>query len=100
MLIYEHEPHASDQKEGGDKAARSALLYGSSRASTRSYYVHHMQRISKAAVYFDARAIRKRVVAARVGRVRLAAVGVSGLAPMKRGELRSSPSQAPAATTY
>ena len=36
----------------------------------------------------------------RVGRVRLAAVGVWGLAPMKRRELRSSPSQAPAATTF
>ena len=37
--------------------------YGRARGSTRSFYVHHMQRISKAAVYYDARAIRKRVVA-------------------------------------
>ncbi len=37
--------------------------YGETRASTTSFYVHHMQRISKAAVYYDARAIRKRVVA-------------------------------------
>ena len=35
--------------------------YGSSRASTRSFYVHHMQQVSKAAVMHDARAIRVQI---------------------------------------
>ena len=35
--------------------------YGSTRISTRSYLVHHVQQISKAAVIGDARAILKQV---------------------------------------
>ena len=34
---------------------------GSSRGSTRSFYVHRMQQISKAAVVHDARAIRVQI---------------------------------------
>ena len=36
--------------------------YGSLRASTRSFYAYHLQQISKAAVMYDARAIRKEVI--------------------------------------
>ena len=35
--------------------------YGSTRISTRSYLVHHVQQISKAAVIGDARAILKQI---------------------------------------
>ena len=35
--------------------------YGRSRGSTRSFYVHHMQQISKAATTADARAIRVQI---------------------------------------
>ena len=35
--------------------------YGRARASTRSFYTHHMQQIVKAAVVHDARAIRVQV---------------------------------------
>ena len=37
--------------------------YGSLRVSTRSFYAYHLQQISKAAVMYDARAIRKEVLA-------------------------------------
>ena len=37
--------------------ARDGTKYGSSRRSTRSYYTHHIQRISLAAVISDARNI-------------------------------------------
>lgn len=37
--------------------ARDRTKYGSSRRSTRSYYTHHTQRISLAAVISDARNI-------------------------------------------
>jgi len=40
--------------------------YGSTRASPKSYYVHHLQQISKAAVVYDAIAIRKQHRATRV----------------------------------
>ena len=36
--------------------------YGSARSSPKSYYVHHSQQIAKAAVVFDAYAIRKAAV--------------------------------------
>ena len=63
-------PHSRSQVKRYTGRAKGAgaidrTKYGETRASTKSYYVHHMQRISKAAVYFDARAIRKRVVAAK-----------------------------------
>ena len=63
-------PHSRSQVKRYTGRAKGAgaidrTKYGETRASTKSYYVHHMQRISKAAVYFDARAIRKRIVAAK-----------------------------------
>ena len=36
--------------------------YGSTRTSPKSYFVHHTQRITKAAVMHDAKAILKQVV--------------------------------------
>ena len=43
------------------KGARDSTKYGSSRTSTRNFYVHHTQRISLAAQQYDARAIRKKL---------------------------------------
>ena len=45
------------------RGATDRTKYGSTRVSTRSFYVHHMQQIVKAAVMYDAMAIRKQVVA-------------------------------------
>ena len=41
------------------KGARDSTKYGSSRTSARSFFVHHTQRLSLAAVQYDAKAIRK-----------------------------------------
>ena len=41
---------------------RDRTRYGSTRISPKSYFVHHTQRITKAAVMFDAKAILKQVV--------------------------------------
>ena len=38
--------------------------YGSARNSPRAYYVHHTQQLSKAAVMYDAMAIRKQIIRA------------------------------------
>ena len=38
-------------------------LYGRTRISTKSFFVHHTQHLAKAAVMYDARAILKRVTA-------------------------------------
>ena len=35
--------------------------YGDTRISTKSFYVHHAQMLSKAAVMHDAKAIRRRI---------------------------------------
>ena len=43
------------------KGGTDRTKYGSSRASTRSFYVHHMQQVSKAAVVHDARATRVQI---------------------------------------
>ena len=43
------------------KGGTDRTKYGSSRASTRSFYVHYMQQVSKAAVVHDARAIRVQI---------------------------------------
>ena len=47
------------------KSATDRTRYGTTRASTRSYYVHHTQQIVKAAVMYDAQAIRKQVLCER-----------------------------------
>ena len=41
------------------------INYGLTRRSTRSYELHHKQRISLAAVMADAKAIRRRLLALR-----------------------------------
>ena len=43
------------------KGSRDATKYGSSRTSPTNFYIHHVQRISVAAVSYDAKAIRKAV---------------------------------------
>ena len=43
------------------KGGTDRTKYGSSHASTRSFYVHHMQQVSKAAVMYDARATRVQI---------------------------------------
>ena len=44
------------------KGAVDRTRYGSTRISPKSYFVHHTQRITKAAVMYDAKAILKQVV--------------------------------------
>ena len=39
--------------------------YGSARDSPKAFYTHHMQQIVKAAVVYDAQAIRKQVIGLR-----------------------------------
>ena len=41
------------------KTARDSTRYGTSRTSTRNFYVHHTQRIGLAAKQYDAKATRK-----------------------------------------
>ena len=41
------------------KGAHDRTRYGTARSSTKSFEAHHTQRISKAAVIYDAMAIRK-----------------------------------------
>ena len=50
--------------EGRTKGAGASdrTKYGSTRASARSFMVHHTQRISLAAVKYDALAIRKKML--------------------------------------
>ena len=47
------------RSEGRNAADRTK--YGGTRISTKSFYVHHSQMLSKAAVMHDAKAIRKRI---------------------------------------
>ena len=60
--------------EGGTDRTK----YGSSRASTRSFYVHHMQQVSKAAVMYDARATR-----VQIGCLKQRALERAGAAPTR-----------------
>ena len=43
------------------KGAVDRTQYGTTRVSTKSFYTHHTQQMSKAAVMYDAKAIRKQV---------------------------------------
>ena len=43
------------------RGATDRTKYGGTRISTKSFYVHHSQMLSKAAVMHDAKAIRKRI---------------------------------------
>ena len=47
------------------KGARDSTKYGTARVSPRSYFTHHTQQMSKAAVMYDAMAIRKRLCSRR-----------------------------------
>ena len=58
------------------KGGTDRTKYGSSRASTRSFYVHHMQQVSKAAVVYDARATR-----VQIGCLKQRALERAGAAP-------------------
>ena len=60
------------------KGGTDRTKYGSSRASTRSFYVHHMQQVSKAAVMHDARAIR-----VQIGCLKQRALERAGAAPTR-----------------
>ena len=53
-----------DERASGPGAV-DRTKYGSTRASPKSYYVHHLQQISKAAVVYDAMAIRKQILSLR-----------------------------------
>ena len=44
------------------KGATDRTVYGTTRVSTRSFYTHHTQQMSKAAVMHDAKAIRRQVL--------------------------------------
>ena len=52
-------PRGAREKGAG---ASDRTKYGSTRASARSFMVHHTQRISLAAVKYDALAIRKKML--------------------------------------
>ena len=59
----------------GGTGATDRTTYGGTRISTKSFYVHHSQMLSKAAVMHDAKAIRKQITCLprmrlTVGRVR------------------------------
>ena len=49
------------RSKGKAKGAADRTHYGRTRISTKSFFVHHMQQMAKAAVMYDARAILKRV---------------------------------------
>ena len=42
-------------------AGSDRTVYGSTRVSTKSFYSHHTQQMSKAAVMYDAKAIRMQI---------------------------------------
>ena len=43
------------------KGATDRTVYGSTRVSTKSFYSHHTQQMSKAVVMYDAKAIRVQI---------------------------------------
>ena len=48
-------------KRSTGQATGDRTRYGPHRGSTRSFYTHHVQQMSKAAVIFDAKAIGKQI---------------------------------------
>ena len=48
-------------EKGAKTQGRDRTVYGKSRTSARSFFIHHTQRIALAAVLFDARALRRAV---------------------------------------
>ena len=69
--------------------------YGSTRISPKSYFVHHTQRITKAAVMHDAKAILKQVVALKQRCLRTGtaahAAATGGVGPIAIGALCNEP---------
>ena len=53
--------HVSYLARRASKGRRDTTKYGNNRASARSFFVHHTQRLALAAVLGDARAIRKEI---------------------------------------
>ena len=51
------------------KHARDSTKYGLSRASTKSFYLHHTQRLSLAAVLGDAKGIRRKLNGEKAKRI-------------------------------
>ena len=49
-------------RRSAGKGAADRSVYGTTRVSTRSFYTHHTQQMSKAAVMHDAKAIRRQVL--------------------------------------
>ena len=60
------------------KQATDRTRYGLARVSTKSFYVHHMQRMSTAAVMYDARAIRHQVTCKKQKALQVAQAAVAG----------------------
>jgi len=56
-----HIGHLARRATGKAARSRDGTKYGRSRTSTRSFFVHHTQRIATAAQQFDARGIRKAI---------------------------------------
>ena len=76
-------PHTAAQiayysRRTAGKNARDSTKYGSSRTSTKSFFVHHLQRMSVAAQVWDAKGIRGSV---RALKQHLAAEGSARAAP-------------------
>ena len=66
------------------RGAVDRTCYGRTRLSTKSFFVHRMQRMTKAAVVSDARAILKRVSVLKQQRLHL-----SGMADATHADTRA-----------
>eukprot|EP00966_Prymnesium_polylepis_P085952 1989214-Prymnesium_polylepis.1 len=71
--LVAHIGHLSRRAKG--KGARDSTKYGRSRTSTRSFVVHHVQRISTAAQQYSARSVLRSIAN---GKRALAARGLTG----------------------
>ena len=69
--------HGLARRSAG-KQATDRTRYGLARVSTKSFYVHHMQRMSTAAVMHDARAIRHQVTCKKQKALQVAQAAVTG----------------------
>ena len=65
-------------RRASGKGAHDRTRYGSARISTKSFLQHHLQRISKAAVIYDAMAIRKQITALKQREFGCAAQAAAG----------------------
>ena len=74
-------PHARVQvgrlaRRAEGKGKRDSTKYGSSRTSARTFFHHHVQQLSKAAVVGDAQAMRREI---RAGKQRAINAGGAAL---------------------